>query len=309
MQAVSDCIPCMLEEALRVARRVTDDPWIHRKLLFAVMEYLPTVNFERSPAELSFDCLRFATKYLGVVDPYKEEKELHTAKLLACEHEVRQRILAAPDRLRAAIGFTLAASMLDLGAVDGDPVAEQLARDASALELAIDDYDELSAALAEARSVVYVLDNAGEVVCDKLVIEQLNVPDVACVVRKAPIMNEVTREDVEAMGLGRLAKIVDPGVDALGVPLSLCSAEFRALFSKADVVITKGQANYETLEEAERVVFHMLRAKCEYNAAHLGVRRGDAIVVRTPRDRQHETAGESQSQDKGDQPCPSTRAL
>ena len=283
MEASSDCIPCMLTQALGAARRVTDDTWLHRKLLFAVMEYLPTLNFDRSPAEVSYDCLHFTTRYLGVADPYADEKQLSTRKLLEIEHELRQKLLAAPDPLEAAIRYALAANRIDLGAVSEQQVEQELSCDATALEMAINDYDALRSALAEARTAIYILSNAGEVVCDKLVLEQLGVPEITCVVRQSPIINQVTRDDVADVGLERLARIVDPGVDALGIPLSLCSAEFRALFADADVVIARGQANYATLDEPERDVYHIFRAKCEHTAQHLGVRRDDAIVARTPR--------------------------
>jgi uncharacterized protein with ATP-grasp and redox domains len=283
VQASAECIPCVLRQALLTARRVTDDPWLHRKLLFAVMEYLPTISFERAPAEISFDCFRFVNKYLGVPDPFKAEKDRYTQRMLAAEDDMRRALLAADDPLRAAIQLALAGNMIDMGLHEAEDIDEELARNADALELAIDDYEALQAALAQARSVLYLLDNAGEIVCDKLVLELLDVADITCVVRSAPIINDVTREDIEAVGLGRLARIVDIGADALGVPWSLCSSEFRDLFAEADVVISKGQANFETLDDADREVFHILRAKCDHIARYLDVPRGAALLIRTPR--------------------------
>jgi len=284
LRTAPECVPCILRQTLSAARRVTDDPWVQRKVLFALMEHLPTLNFDRTPAELSYDAMRFTCKYLGVADPFAEDKRHFTEKMLAVEDEMRCRIREAPDPLMAAVRFSLAGNMIDLGILDPEGVEEELARDAEGLELAINDYSELKAALEEARSVLYILDNAGEIVCDKLVIEQLGRPEVWCVVRKAPIINDVTRADAEAVGLGRLAKLVDIGTEALGVPLSQCSAEFRDLFASADLVISKGQANFETLDEAERPVFHILRAKCEHMASFLSVPLGSAVLVRTPRD-------------------------
>ena len=292
MQASADCIPCVLRQALSAARRVTDDPWLHRKLLFACMERLPELNFDRSPAEVSYETLRFACKHLGVADPFKEDKALHNEKMLAIEHDLRQQVRAAPDPLRRAIEFALAGNMIDLGIQDVEDVERSLLADAASLDVAHDDYPLLRDALDGARSALYLLDNAGEIVCDKLVIEQLGVHDITCAVRRAPIINDVTREDAEAVALGRLAKIVDIGVDALGVPLSLCSAEFRELFAEADVVIAKGQANFETLDEEEREIIHILRAKCDHMARYLGVPRGAGAIVRTPREPQAEGSKE-----------------
>jgi len=296
VQASADCIPCILSQALRTARRVTDDPWLHRKLLFAVMEYLPSINFDRTPAELSYDCLRFANKHLGVTDPFKGEKDAYNSKMLAIENDMRKDILAAADPLLAALKFALAGNMIDLGIIETDQVETELAHDSAELELAIDDYALLRTELKGARSLLYLLDNAGEVVCDKLVVEQLDVPDITCAVRRSPIINDVTREDIEEVGLARLGKIVDIGADALGVPLSVCSGEFREIFDSADVVIAKGQANFETLDTAERPIFQVLRAKCDHIAGYLGVSRGAAVIVRTPRQQQaQDKAGEQQA--------------
>ncbi len=284
MRTAPDCVPCILRQALSTARRVTDDPWVQRKVLFALMERLPTLNFDRTPAEVSYDAMRLTCKYLGVADPFADDKRRFTEKMLAAEDHMRQRIRNAPDPLLTAIRFSLAGNMIDLGILDAESVEEELARDAEDLELAINDYEALKAVLEGARSLLYILDNAGEIVCDKLLIEQLDCPETWCVVRKAPIINDVTREDAEAVGLGRLAKIVDIGVEALGVPLNHCSPEFRDLFASADLVISKGQANFETLDEADRPIFHILRAKCEHMANFLGVPLGSAILVKTPRD-------------------------
>lgn len=297
MRASADCIPCVLRQALNTARRVTDDPWLHRKVVLAVMEYLPTVNFDRSPAEISFDSLRFANKFLGVADPFAADKKAQTAHMLALEGRMRERILGSDDPLLTAIRYALAGNMLDLGIVSRDEAEAALQQDAACLELAVNDYAALRDALSKARSVLYLLDNAGEVVCDKLVIELLDAPEVTCVVRSAPIINDVTREDIKAVGLERVAKIVDVGADALGAPLSLCSPEFRELFAESDVVIAKGQANFETLDEADRDVFHILRAKCEHLAAHFGVPRCAALVVRTPRAGSPEPGTETQTDD------------
>ncbi|NQT88929.1 DUF89 family protein [bacterium] len=284
MRASADCIPCVLRQALNTARRVSDDPWYHRKVVLAVMEYLQTINFDRSPAEISFDCLRFANKFLGVADPFAADKEAQTARMLALEGQMRERIQESDDPLLTAVRYALAGNMIDMGIVTAEEADAALEEDARDLVLAVNDYPALRDALASARTVLYLLDNAGEVVCDKLVIELLEIPEVTCVVRAAPIINDVTREDVAGLDLGRFAKIVDVGTDALGAPLSLCSVEFRELFAASDVVIAKGQANFETLDEADREVFHVLRAKCEHLAAHFGVPRYSALVVRTPRE-------------------------
>ena len=156
MRTAPDCVPCILRQALSTARRVTDDPWVQRKVLFALMERLPTLNFDRTPAEVSYDAMRLTCKYLGVADPFADDKRRFSEKMLAAEDHMRQRIRNAPDPLLTAIRFSLAGNMIDLGILDAESVEEELARDAEDLELAINDYEALKAVLEGARSLLYL---------------------------------------------------------------------------------------------------------------------------------------------------------
>jgi uncharacterized protein with ATP-grasp and redox domains len=146
--------------------------------------------------------------------------------------------------------------------------------------LAIDDTPALREALRAAKSVLYVLDNAGEIVLDRLLVEQMKRKDVTCVVRAAPVLNDVTLDDAVAVGLDKIARVVDPGVPMLGLVLNLASAELQDRFRDADLVIAKGQANFETLCDADREVYFLLRAKCPVVARALGVSVGAAVVAR-----------------------------
>ena len=103
---------------------------------------------------------------------------------------------------------------------------------------------------------------------------------MTAVVRAAPVLSDVTREDAEAVGLSEIAEIIDPGAPMLGVVLGLASDVFIKAFEAADVVVSKGQANFETLAGSEREIFHILRVKCECMAEFLGVEDGQAVLYR-----------------------------
>jgi uncharacterized protein with ATP-grasp and redox domains len=118
--------------------------------------------------------------------------------------------------------------------------------------------------------VLYLADNAGETVFDRLLSEVLNVP-VIYAVKGGPILNDATREDALSAGLGQVAEIVETGVDAPGTILSRCSEEFRQIYDEAEMVIAKGQANYETLSEQGSKVFLLLQTKCPVIARDVGV--------------------------------------
>ena len=135
-----------------------------------------------------------------------------------------------------------------------------------ALEKALPEYDFL-----------YLGDNAGESVFDKLLIETINKP-VFYATREVPVINDVIIDDAIASGLNSVAEIISSGSPAPGIILPLCSDEFLSVFQKADMIISKGQGNYEGLSDADRNIFFLLKAKCPVIAKDLNVNVNDIIL-------------------------------
>jgi uncharacterized protein with ATP-grasp and redox domains len=127
--------------------------------------------------------------------------------------------------------------------------------------------------------VLYLADNAGETVFDRLLIETLDVP-VIYAVKGGPILNDATQEDALAAGIGRAAEVISSGADAPGTILSRCSGEFRQLYDRSELIIAKGQANYETLSEEGARVFFLLQVKCPVIARDVGTPVGSIVLRR-----------------------------
>lgn len=287
MKAQPDCIPCMLRQVLQTARKVSEDAWLHRKVLNEIMQLLAKADFDRSPAEIVSEVVRAAQRPLGAANPFAEDKAAHTATAQALEARLREAIAKAPDPLHAAIKIAGGANALDanvFGPVDLQAAIER------ALErgFAIDDYIDFKADLAKAKSVLMVGDSAGEVVADKLLVERIagggagdgGGKSVVYAVRKAPILNDATREDAEAAGIGAVATLIDTGADTMGAPLSLTSQDFRARFDQADLVLAKGAANFETLDGESKTKYFLVSVKCAVVARHFGVSVGDGVFIR-----------------------------
>jgi uncharacterized protein with ATP-grasp and redox domains len=132
--------------------------------------------------------------------------------------------------------------------------------------------------ITEARSILYLADNAGEIVFDRLLIEKMPREKITMAVKGGPIINDALWEDAELVGLTEMVKVVDNGSDAAGTVLDTCSDEFRNLFENAEVIISKGQANYETLNDVEENIFFLLTSKCPVIAHDIGCNLGDMIV-------------------------------
>jgi len=290
LQAKPDCIPCALRQALAAARRVSADEWLRAKVLKRVMSEMAHADLSRSPAEVTFEALQIASRLLGGADAFAEDKRRHNELVKTLLPGLRRRVAESSDSLALAARLAIAGNIMDLG-VAGEADARAEIERAIDIKLAIDDLGAFREAIRSAKTVLYLLDNAGEAALDLLLIEQFRRKDVTCLVRSSPVLNDVTEADAVEAGLGEVATIRSPGAPMLGFVPSLADPEIRDLFEGADLVIAKGQANLETLFGADREVFFFLRAKCPVVAAALGVKEGDAVLMR------HEPAPPEDSSD------------
>ena len=277
-----DCVPCFVKQALDAARLVSSDESVHERVLRRVLDATARIEFDRSPPHMARDIHRIIREETGSADPYAEIKRRSTEIALSHLPAARERVGAAPDPFEAAVRFAIAGNVMDFALAagwDGGRIETALG-EALTKPLARSDIEELRRAAGTAAVILYVGDNAGEVVFDGLLLERLPHGRVRFVVKGSPVINDATREDAEAAGLGPLARIVDTGTDSPGTILEDCSREFRDLFSLADVVIAKGQANYETLCDCGREVFFLTQVKCPVIARDTGAEVGDWICMR-----------------------------
>ena len=280
MKATADCIPCIESYVLRTAKTVSEDDWLQRKVLLETMDVLRGASFDRSPPEICYDVIKAANKMLGVTDPYKDIKKESNKLAISAAAKAEKLVQDADDPLFAALKMACAANSLDV-AVHQEAAPQDVVKLAQEKEFEVNNYEQLKEDLEGAKSVLYVLDNAGEVAFDKLVIQQLLDKDVTCVVRHSPVLNDATAEDAEAVSLSKLCSVVDPGTDLIGLPLDLCSAEFKETFDDSDVIITKGMANFETLEgSSTKNIYFVLMAKCPVVAGMLGVDIGEMVLLK-----------------------------
>ena len=139
-------------------------------------------------------------------------------------------------------------------------------------------YPRFKRALKKAKRILYIGDNAGEAVFDRVLIEELKNKEIIFAVKAKPIINDVLFEDAVVCGIDKCALIISSGCDAPGTLLKFCSREFLKVYRDIDLVISKGQGNFEALAEEKRPIFFLFRAKCPVVAKHLGCKLGDIIV-------------------------------
>ncbi len=249
-------------------------------------DFLRSVNslfgeeWETTNPYLATKIHRLAKEKLSVADLYKEEK-FNANKMLLEHYDFWKSLVAgSKNPFLTAAKLAVIGNVIDYGAhsLNEDDIVTQI-KELTSNTLAVDETEELFDRLQKAESVLYIGDNAGEIVFDKLFIETIDHPNITFAVRGYPVINDITLDDVKQTGIDKLCKIITNGNDAPSTLLEYCSDEFMEVYDQADVIIAKGQGNFEGLmDEKKDNLFFMLMAKCDPIAGMLGVNKGDMLV-------------------------------
>lgn len=283
MRTYLDCMPCFLRQALEAARAATDDENVHRRVLNSVAAMIPRLSLDVTPPEIAQRTYRLVYQIIGNSDPYREAKRIANQTALALYPRLKEAVVASDDSLLTACKLAIAGNSIDLAPPSGQIHLDSIVESALNTPLAIDNYHEFRESIDNSARILYLGDNAGEIVFDRVLIEELKEMkelEITFVVRERPIINDATRRDALFVGLDRVAAIVSSGSDAPATILSQCSLEMLDLYHSADTIVAKGQGNYESLSGEQANIFFMLKAKCPVIAGPLNVNVGDAILVR-----------------------------
>ena len=284
MRSSLDCIPCFMRQALEAARQITQDETqiasALRRVLLAASEF----DLALSPPEMGQQIHRILRQEIGSSDPYRRIKEHSTRMALDLAASVRQQVEQADEPFETAVRFAIAGNIMDFALVSAWDDAHINASFEKARHHPVDAamIKRLQYDLDRAETVLILGDNAGETVFDRVLIEHLPKHlHVTYAVKGAPVINDATLTDARQAGLDEVAELLSNGTDAPGTVLRQCSDDFMRCFNSADVVIAKGQANFETLNTAAREIYFLTQIKCPVIAQHYGYRTGDWIVTTT----------------------------
>lgn len=282
MKTSLDCIPCLLRQALGAARLVSEDPTVHENILRDVLGWAGKTDLNQSPPAMAQRFHRRLREISRMDDPYREIKNRQNLMALEMIPTLRSKIESDSDPLLLATRFAIAGNVIDMG-VNGNLTESDVhqAVNRAVSEPLVGEYNEFRTAITKAQSILYLADNAGEIAFDRLLIERLSPERVTLVVRGSPVINDATLADVQAVGLDKIVEIIDNGSDAPGTILSDCNPEFRRRFADADLIIAKGQGNFETLSDEPANIYFLFKVKCPLVAALVNQPIGVQMVLKT----------------------------
>ena len=281
MKSASLCYPCFLKQAHSSVAYLTDDESKRIWVLKEVSKILPELDPEQTPAYNSSLVLFRVNELMGAQDPYLQARENYDRIALEMVPKLRQEIESSPDPLEEAVRISVVGNVIDLGIKHQVDIEGTLEK-ARGEGFKIFEIDELKSALEQSKRVLYILDNAGEIAFDMLLIEQLRKMGkaVIAVVKGGPILNDAVMADAKIVGLDKICKVIDTGNNFVGIVREKSSPLLNKALDSADLIIAKGQGNYETLEGTRPNIFFILKAKCPVIAQHLGVKEGDLVLKR-----------------------------
>ncbi|NLY74993.1 MAG: DUF89 family protein [Firmicutes bacterium] len=278
MKIELDCLPCLLNQILRASRMVTDDVETHEKILREANDIISKYDSYSYAPEVGRVLHFLVKKHTGIKDPYQKLKQKHLKMALQYYPVLKRFLFDKEDRLYWVLKIAVVGNVFDAAInseiKDGDDLMKELAVEFKKCEL-----ERFRKQLKNARTMLIIGDNAGETVFDRVLIEELLNLEIVYAVRSGPVINDATIEDAEQAGLGRQVKLISTGCDAPGVIRAECNPEFLKVLDEADIVISKGQGNFETLSEEKREIFFLLKAKCPVIAGRIDIDAGDYLFT------------------------------
>jgi len=211
-------------------------------------------------------------------DPYKAEKKKNNDQAINMLPELENIMQQSEDTFSTALRLSIAGNIMDFAANNTFNLQATIGS-ALSTEFAIDHSDILKHKIEKAKTVLYLGDNAGEIVFDKLLIREINHPDLTYVVRGAPIINDATMEDADYTGMKEIANVITSGYDVPSTIIDKSSKQFQQYFRESDIILSKGQGNLEGLLPLnDDRIFFLLMVKCDVIAEFLKVRKNSFIV-------------------------------
>jgi hypothetical protein len=285
MRTQIPCIECFVKQAASAARRGGADDATVERVMKETLAMLANMDFNVTPPATAEKMYRIIHDLAGNGDPYLQEKRQFNTMAMAMRPQLREIIAASANPFETAVRLAIAGNIIDFGILTvNESRVEEMVRTCLTCEIDTAAIENMQKEIRKARRILYLCDNAGEIVFDTLLVEQLPKEKMIAVVKGGPIINDALMDDAKTAGLCDMVEVVENGSAAPGTLLELCSEDFRQRFAEADLVISKGQGNFETLEGMDKNIFFLFTVKCGVVVDFLKKPFGTAMVVRNMKD-------------------------
>jgi len=282
-----ECLPCLLNQGIRVARRYLENEEEQRTLLKSIIAEIAVMDNNVSAPYIAHKIQRALKEILENPDPYQKEKRYFNQEMLKLEGDFYALVESAVNPLDIALKLAAAGNIIDFGPgydLSRDNVLKTI-KESMEKDYSQEVFVSLVSALKDADKLLYLGDNAGEIVFDKIFIRTIKeyYPHLQLefATRGKPIMNDVTEEDAYLVGIDDYASIINNGTDIPGTILEHCSDSFVNVFNEADVIISKGQGNFESLYgNGYNNLYYIFLCKCDLFMDRFGARRNDLVVMK-----------------------------
>ena len=252
------------------------------KIVSQAISTIAGIDLDKSfSPEITSNILREMEKESDVKDPYGAEKKESNHALLARYNEFRNKVEESDNKFDTALRYAIAGNIIYFGPTHHCDVDETIER-VFQTTFAVDDSEALKAEIKKAKSILYLGDNCGEIVMDKLFLETIGHPNVVFAVRDQPILNDATLKEAREVGLHKVATLITNGDNTPSTLLHRVSKEFLKIYRSADLIISKGMGNFEGLmDENDPRLFFLMMIKCPVIGQKVGAEKGDFVVKRS----------------------------
>jgi len=290
MRTSAACLSCFAEQASYTARLATSNPELQKEIEAEASGLIAGIDFKLSPPENAVSLYRMIAEKSARPDIFADLKSMSNETALQMLPRLEKTLAKSADPLRTAILLAIAGNVIDYGSHQNFDI-ELTVEECLNRDLALNDLADFRYDLQEARKVLYLGDNCGELAFDRLMVQTIRQTEgeVIFAVKEGPIINDALKVDAEACGIDDLCRIISNGTDCPGTPLRKCSKEFRRAFAEADLIISKGQGNFETLSEVSAPIYFLLMVKCQVVADHVAeiagrpvgsIKTGDLVLLK-----------------------------
>jgi len=283
MKINEQCLACLVNQSVKTANLVgaTNKEELYKK----IFSHMSQLDFSKTNPEIVGENYRLIKEHTGCIDPYKETKQYYNRFFMEHMEEYEKKIHSIED----AVKYAIVANIIDFNPVHGnvDEDIKTYFSDIDNLKLTINDTDKLAADIQLAENILYLGDNCGEICFDKLLIKKIREINPQCRiyfgVRGEAVVNDNTEADAYSVGMHEVATVISNGDYSLGTILSRTSDEFQKVYRKVNMVISKGQANYESLSDEKKNIYFLLMTKCRVIADDIGTEEKALVCMKSRR--------------------------